>query len=265
MIAGMGAVPIAWCRQITRSVRRTMTVPRRRRAAGSGMPEWFDQEVSELERRSRARRDERNPIVLYGSSSFTLWNDVQAYLPGYNLLNHGFGGATLADCVEYFDRLVVPFAPRIVILYAGDNDLGDGGQPETVLARLRAFIARKREKLGDVPMAYVSIKISPARFPIMHRIAYTNRIIKQELRHAPDVRYLDIMRRMVGRGIEPFLACYTEDPLHMNRQGYRILGKTLAEYLSDMERTHGNLRSSAPTSASASMPEALTSPQPGSA
>ena len=240
-----------------------MTAPRRRGAAGSGMPEWFDHEVSELERRSRARRDERNPIVLYGSSSFTLWNDVQAYLPGYNLLNHGFGGATLADCVEYFDRLVVPFAPRIVILYAGDNDLGDGGQPETVLARLRAFIARKREKLGDVPMAYVSIKISPARFPIMHRIAYTNRIIERELRNAPDVRYLDIMRRMVGRGIEPFLGYYTEDPLHMNRAGYRVLGKTLAEYLTDIESTHGDLRVSAPTTVLAPMPRTSISPAPG--
>ncbi|MBK8908099.1 MAG: GDSL family lipase [Rhodospirillales bacterium] len=243
-----------------------MTAPHMRGVAGRAMPEWFDQEVSELERRSRARRDVRNPIMLYGSSSFTLWNDVQAYLPGYNLLNHGFGGATLADCVEYFDRLVVPFAPRIVILYAGDNDLGDGGQPETVLARLRSFIARKRETLGDVPMAYVSIKISPARFAIMHRIAYTNRIIERELRNAPDVRYLDIMRRMVGRGIEPFLAYYTEDPLHMNRKGYRVLGRTLSEYLIDMERAHGNLRSSPPTSAQAPMqapmPEALTSPQP---
>ncbi len=86
-----------------------------------------------------------------------------------------------ADCVEYFDRLVVAYAPSVIIVYAGDNDLGDGGTPEQVLERLRAIVHRKRETLGPVPMAYVSIKISPARFALMHCIAYTNRIIEREL------------------------------------------------------------------------------------
>jgi lysophospholipase L1-like esterase len=206
------------------------------------MPSWFDGEVAELERRSRSVRVGRNPILFYGSSSFTLWHDIADHFPEHNVVNHGFGGSTLADCVEYFDRLVAAFSPAVLVVYAGDNDLGDGGSPEQVLERLRAIVRRKRETLGPMPMAYVSIKISPARFALMHGIAYTNRIIERDLADVADVCFVDITRRMVGRGLGPLLAYYSEDPLHMNRDGYRVLGRSLAEYLSAVERDGGELR-----------------------
>jgi lysophospholipase L1-like esterase len=215
------------------------------------MPSWFDGEVAELERRTRALSGARNLVLFYGSSSFTLWHDMAAHFPGYEVVNHGFGGSTLRDCLEYFDRLVAAMMPRVIVLYAGDNDLGDGGTPEVVLDRLRTFIRRKREALGETPMAYVSIKISPARFSIMHRIAYTNRLIERELGEQADVTFVDITRRMVGRGLGPLLGYYTEDPLHMNRDGYRVLGKSLAEFLGKVEAGAGDLRVRAPAAAPA--------------
>ncbi len=195
------------------------------------MPEWFDAEVEALERRTRHRRDCDDLVLFYGSSTFTLWHDLETRFPGIAAVNHGFGGATLADCNEYFDRLVAPMAPRAVVLYAGDNDLDNGASPELVRERLEHFLLRKRAALGPIPMAYVSIKISPARFHIMHKIAYANRIIERSLFSRADVQYLDITRRMVGRGIADLRACYDQDPLHMSRRGYAIWEASLAEWL----------------------------------
>lgn len=114
-----------------------------------------------------------------------------------------------------------------------------------MLARLDAFIARKRQAMGDVPVAYVSIKVSPARFEIMHRIGYTNLIIERRLRGEPDAHFVDITRRMTGRGLIAFLDYYASDPLHMNRDGYRILGKSIAEFLAARVAAGNDLRRSA--------------------
>jgi lysophospholipase L1-like esterase len=198
------------------------------------MPSWFDDEVTALERRTRDRRGRDDVVLFYGSSSFTLWADMAAHFPDAAVVNHGFGGSTLGDCLEYFDRLVVPMTPRAVVLYAGDNDLDQGASPEAVRDGVDYFIRRKRQAIGAVPMAYVSIKISPARFPIMHKIAYTNRIIERTLLPKGDVRFVDTTRRMIGRGIGPLLACFGDDPLHMNAKGYGIWAQTLRDFLAGL-------------------------------
>lgn len=215
------------------------------------MSSEFDQEVEALRDRSQANGPQNKLVLFYGSSSFTLWGDLDRYFPEYNVANHGFGGSTLDDCVAYFDRLVTDFNPGAIILYAGDNDLANGATPEHVLACLNAFIDRKRRTLGAIPTAYVSIKISPARFDIMHRIGYTNRIIERRLGAEPDVRFVDITRRMTGRGLIPFLDYYASDPLHMNRDGYRVLGKSVAEYLSALAVAGDDLRQRRPPPAPA--------------
>lgn len=227
------------------------------------MPSWFDQEVDELERRNAARRGEQNLLLFYGSSSFTLWHDMADHFPEYNVVNHGFGGSTLVDCLEYFDRLVAAFRPAVIILYAGDNDLGNGGTPEGVLASLEHFLARKRATLGAVPMAYVSIKVSPARFPIMHRITYTNLILERRLADEADAAFINITKRMTSRGLVDFLQYYTEDPLHMNRAGYRVLGKSLSEYLAAAEAAAGPLKVRPAAAAPAWLEDEPAPPAPG--
>jgi|APTNR8051073442_1049403.scaffolds.fasta_scaffold06363_5 lysophospholipase L1-like esterase len=199
------------------------------------MPEWFDDEVTALEKRWKQCPTARPNVLFYGSSTFTLWHDMSRHFPAYNVVNHAFGGSTMPDCLEYFDRLVAVVRPSAIILYAGDNDLDNGRSPERVIDDLESFLARKREMLGDTPLGYASIKVSPARLHIMHAIAYTNRLAERRLAGQPDVRYLDVTRRMVGGGMEPWLTCFSEDPLHMNAHGYRIWGKSLSEFLTDWE------------------------------
>ena len=206
------------------------------------MPSWFDDEVYALRARSQAAGKRENLVLFYGSSSFTLWGDMQRYFPGVTLANHGFGGSTLEDCVEYFDTLVTAFSPRAIVLYAGDNDLANGATPEAVLQHLERFIERKRRMIGGIPLAFVSVKVSPARFHIMHRIGYTNLIIERRLYGQTDVRFVDITRRMTGRGLHDFLRYYSTDTLHMNREGYRVLGKSLSEYLDQLAASGIDLR-----------------------
>lgn len=206
------------------------------------MPEWFDKEVADLRKKTEDKQSQQNLIVFYGSSTFTLWEDMPEHFPAYNIANLGFGGSTLQDCDEYFEKLVVPLSPRLVFLYAGDNDLDNGRSPEAVLESLKSILATNRRLQPSVPLVYVSIKISRARLHFMHKIAYTNRIIERFVGAAAGIQFLDITRRMISRGYIPFNACFSDDPLHMNRMGYRIWGKSLSECLLGMENAVGPLR-----------------------
>lgn len=202
------------------------------------MANWFEEEVRQLETRPLPE-DFRNLVLFYGSSSFTLWEGMERWFPGYNILNRGFGGSTLADCLEFFDRLVVPVSPKAILLYAGDNDLDQGVGPDQLIQYLQTFIDRKRRALGTVPMAYLSVKLSVARLHLMHKFAYTNYAVERFLADQEDVDFLNIFRRMTGRGIAPFRRYYSHDDLHMNENGYRIWGAAITDYLAALDRRLG--------------------------
>ena len=204
------------------------------------MPSWFDDEVAALAQRTRARRGEDKLILFYGSSTFTLWSDIEAHFPNHNVLNHGFGGATLTDCLEYFEDLVAPVRPAAILLYAGDNDLDNGASPEGVAAMLKSFLARKRERLGAIPLGYVSIKVSRQRLHFMHKIGYTNLLAERALASASDARYVDFTRRLTGQGYHAWQQYFTHDPLHMNGAGYRVLGRTITEFVTQLEAALGS-------------------------
>ena len=210
------------------------------------MSNWFDDEVKALEQRTTSRFCSDRLVLFYGSSTFTLWHDLEARFPGFNVLNHGFGGSHLTDCLHFFDRLVVPVRPQAIVLYAGDNDLDFGARPEDLRDRLTDFMARKRRALGDIPVAYVSIKISPARFHIMFKIGYANYILEKYVREQPDMTYIDVTRRMTSRGRLELIKYYSEDPLHMNPAGYRIWAATMAAHLEDLHHAIGPLRGDRP-------------------
>ena len=65
------------------------------------------------------------------------------------VINRGFGGSQLSDCVKNLNRLVIRYRPRTVLVYAGDNDLAAGITPEEVLRRFASFVEGVHRELPD--------------------------------------------------------------------------------------------------------------------
>jgi lysophospholipase L1-like esterase len=112
--------------------------------------------------RAFEEQDRREPPptgtnVFVGSSSIRLWKLADSF-PDHAFVNRGFGGSHLADSVRHADRIVTPYKPRVVVVYAGDNDLAAGKSPETVRDDYRQFVDRVRTKLPDATIVYISIK-----------------------------------------------------------------------------------------------------------
>jgi lysophospholipase L1-like esterase len=191
-------------------------------------PTRFEAEIRAFEAADSANPPPGGGVVFIGSSSIRNWTDVAADFPGVPVLNRGFGGSTLADIVYYMDRILLPYRPRLVVLYEGDNDLAAGRTPKRVVADYRAFVARLRSASPAARVVFVSIKPSPSRRTFIARARKTNQRIRAIIARDTLQTYVDVFTPMLDRGGHPRPELYEADSLHMTRAGYLLWRERLA-------------------------------------
>lgn len=162
-------------------------------------------------------------MIFYGSSTIRLWKDLHEDFAKFQPLNLGFGGSTLEACVWYFDRIVSPYHPKSIILYAGDNDLGDGRHPQEVLIFFQQLIRKVRKHFGMIPCSFISIKPSLTRLHIIDKIKITNQLIEAET-HIQGNRqhFINVFDKMLDKRGVPVVELFEPDGLHMSKKGYDL-------------------------------------------
>ncbi|APZ47065.1 GDSL family lipase [Polaribacter reichenbachii] len=188
---------------------------------------WYHDDVVRLENEIEGL-EYKPKMVFYGSSTFTLWNDLTTVFKDYNPINLGFGGSTLAACTWYFDRVFKNIEDiDSIVIYAGDNDLGDGRHPEEVYLYLENLIAKIRAKYGNIECAVISIKPSIARFHLLSSIRYTNTIVKNLTTKDDNLHFIDIYNKFLDQNGNPDTIFFEADGLHFNALGYELIVNTL--------------------------------------
>jgi len=191
--------------------------------------EWYEAEVRALEVARIGNLNGSPPPVFYGSSSIRLWTTLAEDVDP-RVLNLGFGGSTLEACDHYFARLIPPANPRSLLLYAGDNDLGDGRSEEQVLGWFRSLADKVESSLGAVPFGFLSIKPSPARFAILDRIRRVNEMVRRDIDSRPSGYFVDAFPAMLDSAGRPRPELFLADGLHLSREGYRLWSRLLESH-----------------------------------
>jgi lysophospholipase L1-like esterase len=194
-------------------------------------PEKWTAAIDGLTKPDATNPPPRDGIVFVGSSSIVKWPSLSRDFPDQKVINRGFGGSELADSVFYVDRIVIPYAPRIVVLYAGDNDLNAGKTPETVLADFKAFTAKIHAALPKTRVVYIAIKPSPSRWKIKDKVVAANALIAAECRKDKRLAFADIYTPMLDAKGEPRPELFVQDMLHMNEAGYAVWKPVVAPLL----------------------------------
>ena len=174
-----------------------------------------------------------NQILLIGSSSFTLWKDVQNYFPDRKILNRAFGGSTLADVIRYRYDVIFPYQPKQIVIYCGENDFAssDTVTVELVTQRFITLFNYIRAKYKNVPVAYVSMKPSPSRMHLLEKYKEGNKRIQAYLATRPNTKFVDVYNAMLTATGEPTPDIFLKDNLHMNAKGYAIWKTKLEKVL----------------------------------
>jgi lysophospholipase L1-like esterase len=194
-------------------------------------PNKWEAEIQKFEEADRQHPPAKNGVVFVGSSSIRMWQALAEDFPGVNVLNRGFGGSQLADSTYFADRVVTPYQPRMILLYAGDNDLAAGKTPPQVLADYQAFVQRVRAKLPQVKIAFISIKPSLARLKLMDQMRTANALVREYSAKQKNLLFVDVFTPMLDEAGQPRPELFIKDGLHMNREGYAIWRKVIAPVL----------------------------------
>ena len=146
---------------------------------------YFSKEGRELFIEQFINWDKKNSfskggILFVGSSSIRLW-PTSHYFKG-NIINRGFGGSHLSDIIYYFDHIVEKYAPKTILLYAGDNDIADNKSPEQVLDDFIEFTTLVNNKIAHCALVFIPIKPSPSRWKYWPKMKMTNDLIKLYLK-----------------------------------------------------------------------------------
>ncbi len=171
-------------------------------------------------------------VLFVGSSSIRLWNDLETSFEDQPVvIKRGFGGSQLLDCVKLVDRLVIPYKPRMVVVYAGENDIAEGASPRQVLERFTAFVQAVKAELPDSRIAYVSIKPSPLRAGLMPQVREANDLIRTYSQTEPQLDFIDVYSLMLDASGQPRGELFANDRLHLNAEGYSLWQRVIASRL----------------------------------
>ncbi|MCR9165808.1 MAG: GDSL-type esterase/lipase family protein [Nannocystaceae bacterium] len=194
------------------------------------LPIRFERTIRGFEAYDRAHGWPEDAVLFVGSSSIRKW-PIDASFPNYATIHRGFGGCFLSDVDHFADRIVFPYAPRVIVLYAGENDMDDRRSAEQVFETYRRFAERTQARLPRTQLLYLPIKPTPERWALWPEMKRANARIAAYIEHHPQQHYVDTATPMLGEDGRPRPELYADDGVHLSPAGYALWTRIVEPYL----------------------------------
>ncbi|MFC5412350.1 GDSL-type esterase/lipase family protein [Larkinella bovis] len=186
-------------------------------------PVPFENEIKAFEQQDQTSPPPKKPILFTGSSSIKLWQSLKTDFPDKVVLNRGFGGSSLPDVIRFADRAIIPYKPKQIVIYVGENDVASGKvTAQAVLDRFVTLFTTIRKSLPRTPIVFISMKPSPSRRKYLPITQEANRLIKDYLAKQKRAQYLDIYSAMLDTNGQIRGELFRADSLHMAPKGYEL-------------------------------------------
>ncbi len=183
----------------------------------------WEKDIAAFERADATNPPPRGGIEFIGSSTIRGWRTLAQDFPGQPVFNRGFGGSQIVDSTHFAARVIMPYAPRRIVLRAGGNDLWAGKTPEQVFADFKQFTAVVHAQLPQTEIVFLSLSPSPARWKQHEQEKELNRRVQEFVRESPHLKYLEAYDLPLDVQGLPRPELFVSDQLHFNAQGYQLL------------------------------------------
>ena len=178
--------------------------------------------ASEVEKFSTLPPPEPGGILLVGSSIFKRWTNAVSDLAPLPVTNRAFGGSQTSHQLTFFDQVVPPCRPGLIVWYCGSNDIKGKKESSSVLQRTDEWLKKVVQSDPSVRVLLVSVIRPPQkRRDGQLEVVDAVNLGYEELSHKMDgVFYVDVNPALQNLAGESRGELYVEDGLHLNVKGY---------------------------------------------
>ena len=161
-------------------------------------------------------------VLLVGSSNFRKWTNAVTDLAPLPVTNRAFGGSQTSHQLMFFDQVVPPCRPGLIVWYCGSNDIKGKKDAASILERTEEWISRVKQMDSATAVLLVSV----IRAPQKHRdgqvpvVDAVNRGYEEIARSKEGVFYVDVNPALQSPTGESRAELYVADGLHLNVKGY---------------------------------------------
>jgi lysophospholipase L1-like esterase len=187
----------------------------------------FEKTVQAYEAADKTTPAPNGAILLVGDSQFYRWKTLAEDLPDYTIINRGIDSFQFSDILHFFDRLVLPYQPRMIVLHVGGNDVHNGKTGERVLADFKTFVAKVRAAQPKIPIAFSSITPGPGRWDEADQRKQTNKLLKDYIATQKNLHFIDLWDAMLTPDGKPREELWVADRIHPNHDGYLVRVKIM--------------------------------------
>ena len=184
----------------------------------------WDWSIAHFELQDRRNFPRSDAIVFTGSSSITLWKTLERDMSPLPVINRGFGGARIEQVTYYVDRIVTPYRPRAVVLFAGSNDLAEpkSNTPEQVFDDYLSFVNAVHAELPKTPIYFISITPTPSRWNKWPEVQLANQLIYSHIKKDKRLHYIDLTDNILASDGTPDRSLFLFDRTHPSKKGYAV-------------------------------------------
>lgn len=193
--------------------------------------ERWEKAIVAFESQDRKSPPALGGVLFIGSSSIRKWDSLSEDFPNKNVINRGFGGSKIPDSIYFFERIVQPYKPSVIVLYAGDNDIGGGHTAQQVFDNFKVFSNLVAMRLPEAKLVFIAIKPSVKRWRLAPEMLEANLEIEKYSKRQPHISYANIWNPMLSDEGKPRPELFIADGLHLNAEGYKIWARVVNEKL----------------------------------
>jgi lysophospholipase L1-like esterase len=196
----------------------------------------FESEIENFRRFDNRNSPSKNPVLFVGSSSVVYW-ETSISFPEYPIINRGFGGASLAEIIHYYDDIIKKYSPSVLVVYS-DIDIENGKSPGEAVNAFKKLINKVKKDFPETQILILSIK--PALIDNFLGIEVRkNKLItnKQLLEYCNDERnlhFVDIATPMFKPDSSLRSDIFLSDGMHLNSLGYALWNPLIREKIENL-------------------------------